>query len=291
MKERILLAVSAAVCAGCASTPSVVYKKIDRVADGSAAAPVGVTDMYYLNASAITIAPVARDALKKEPLTYAISSDPIESTDFKVGIIPKNSVFSTTKINITKAENSDRVAASGVETTDNLQALISTIGGIAAKTVPMVAAGRAGDCKSPYVLTKPLRIDLTGNLDEEAIVYRLNPDDSSTSCITVKVGPLPPEAIKVEAYPWGVETSNYYYSACRNADVTVTYPDGRSTSKSLRVADPRYVQYVQYPYKGSITMHSQCGVSVKTESVANPLAGLNAFAEFIKQVDAVKNAK
>jgi hypothetical protein len=295
-KAKIIFTVFGILLTGCATKPTLLYKQIN-VKDAKELLNGGIADSYYLNTSVLTILPV----LSKDPNApgitgYAANSNPVEFLDFKVGVVPVNNLFSSTKLNISKPENSDRFASGGTITTDNLTALISKVGGVLTKTLALNASSSTGGPKpscAAYLknnLSIPISSLLQSN-SNQSIDYRFVSSDITTECIRIDIGPLPPDALEMEYYPWGIRTSNYFYSACRNAEITIKFPDGQSTVKSVRVADPRYFQSVQYPYDGSVTMHSECGVSVKTNNVANPLNGFDIFSELLKQFSAGNDGK
>lgn len=283
---------------GCTTRPSLAYYKIDD--KNPVTSELNLTDSYFLNASRITISPAnIKDDKGIDSVQYSISSDPIEFQKFKVGVRSKNSLISTTKLNITKADNSDRFASGGTETTDNLKTFVSTVGGILVKSTGLIVSSQPVPVEQTkescsITLKEPLSLDFATfagfEVDKETSI-RFDENMPETTCIKITVRALPPDARKMDEYPWDVATSEYFYSACRNVKVTVTYLDQRTITKNIRVADPKYYQTVQYPYKGTISMHTQCGVSVKTDALANPYAGLDAFSELLKQTEAIKNTK
>src|SRR5687767_61099 len=114
---KIAIFVLVGMLAGCGSSPTVTYIRIATTPPSDNA----IADTYYLNRTVLSVTPVAADLQKQTPATYKLSAEPIEHTEFKVGLIPKNNLLSTTKVNIAKVENSDRVSSIGVETTNNIQ--------------------------------------------------------------------------------------------------------------------------------------------------------------------------
>jgi hypothetical protein len=275
---------------GCATRPSITYKQILK---DTSVNDVDVSDTYYLNASLIRISPIESTSKTSVP-DYSVVATPVEYQAFKVAVIPSNNIFKTTKLNITKADNSDRYAVGGTETTDNIKSLISSIGGVVAKGIAAAAPSAGTTYSCALDIKKQYTIDITPYLTEDAVINQkilLIPEDSKTQCITINVDPRPIDSRPMEDYPWGKKTSSYYYSACRNATIKITQPDKQEVTKSIRIADPNFFQSVQYPFKGSITMHSQCGVSVKTDQMANPLGGLDILDELLKQVKAISDAK
>ncbi|NHZ96839.1 hypothetical protein [Massilia sp. CCM 8734] len=294
--ERLSVIVLVMVLSGCASVPKITYHKLET-REGYALVKDKITDSYYLNTTVITITPQETKSSEKSTplLVYSIAAEPVEARDFKVGIEPKNSFRTTTKVNIVKAENTDRVSSVGSETTENLKDFISKGGGLLVQL--MGIAGLSPDEKSPAsckkFITSPVTIDVSRFLaDKRKIIpYNFEENNMETSCITLEIGKPPFDAVETEKYPWNIETSNFYYSACRDLKLTITYPDKRVLVKSFRIADPFLIQSVQFPYKGSISMHSQCGVSVKTDGMANPNYGLEVANEIAKQIGEVGKAK
>src|SRR5690606_8163516 len=84
------------------------------------------------------------------------------------------------------------------------------------------------------------------------------------------VGAVPPDAIDREVFLSSLANASEVlaFSACREATITVVVPEGqRSATARFSLADPRYLQLVKLPMKGSITAHSECGYSVVPEDV------------------------
>ncbi|MBB3119263.1 hypothetical protein [Pseudoduganella violacea] len=296
--KRIYCVLGSCILAGCAAKPELVYHKIDS--GTPAAYKENIADSYYRNASVVSVSvQEPKDPQKPGPLTYVIASTPTEARDFKIGIEPVNNLLNTTKITITKPENSERYASGGSETKDNLKDTITAVGGLVAKAVAMAApssqpqAAGADSCSAK--LGEVATVDLSAALMKKAsqsFTARFDKADPASACIKVELQGVPLDAIPVDDYPWGKKTSAYFYSACRSATITVSYPDKsrQPLVKIVRVADPGFLQYVHYPFKGVITMHSECGVSVKTDGTADPLAGVAAMTELLKQAEAIKGA-
>ena len=294
---RYAIAALLALLAGCSSQPTVTYRQID--ANTPASLLRNVSDSYYLNTSVIVISPVdMKENAKPATLTYTIASVPREyQGSFKVGIEPTNNWLSTTKVNITKPENTERIATIGTETTENAREMVKSVGGLVSAGIAMAASpafaagGPTESCSKP--LTAPVSIDLGPALiaqDPDPATYRFNEKAADTACVRIEFGPRPLDARKADSYPFNEKTSAYYYSACRTVVVTVTYPDKRVIRKELKIADPNFIQSVHFPYKGVITMHSECGVSVKTDASADPLYGIGVATELLGQIEAAKKA-
>lgn len=305
----ILLILLFAFLAGCASTPSVTYRKI--TAQTQADTLKKVSDSYYLNTSVIVITPVESKDPKKDPtVTYSIVSAPQEYQEFKIGIEATNNWLSTTNINITKPDNTERVGTIGIETKENARETVKAVGGIVAKLATFAALQPdTGSPSCAQELPEPVTLDLSAALKELAsgdasnrawskpVTFNFKKDDNQTACVEIEFGPIPLDARKSDAHPFDEKTSAYYYSACRAVTVKVKYPkgkiypQGKVFSKNLKIADANFIQSVHFPYKGGITMHSECGVSVKTDGTPDPLYGIGVLAEVLDQIQAVKKSE
>ncbi|WP_278391711.1 hypothetical protein [Sphingobium yanoikuyae] len=273
-----------ALSAGCATTSKVEYRVITSPADMK-----GMTDAFYMRRSVLELSASNVPAGKTDvETTIAIQALPREAQSLRIGVAAHRGFLSTTKINITKVENTDLVKSIGVETTDETVNRINQIGGVAVKLIQSAAMLGLGNisCLSPA---------------DGKQIFELNPTNGSETfktvrgnCITVTYGPLPKEVIRVQDLPKNTATSLYYYSACRDADVVIQQTDDVVRREKIRVSDPAYLQYVEFPLKGKIEHHSQCGVSVTTEAytATNPadiVGALTAQGKAIK--DALEAAK
>ncbi|MDP3229364.1 MAG: hypothetical protein Q8N13_15485 [Acidovorax sp.] len=300
---------AAALMAGCAA-PSVRYFDIEAKPNAD------VADIYALNSAKITITsvvpkhavpppdPAAVDKSKenKSPqpetpaaaTTLTVGVSVVADEKKRIGVDPTKNVWSSTKVNIEKIPNSDRVATIGVETTDNAKAFITTVGGL---FVQAISAGVAVFAPNPppncaftpasgsTSFTLPGRTVVAADTDFSDLK-----SDNKKSCISIKYGAAPPQAIESKNIPWETKSEHYYYSACREVEVKVEVPNGDPISEKFRVPDSNLVQKVAFPYKGSIAMHSVCGVSVTTTAQANPMAPYEFAAELLKQAELIRKA-
>jgi len=277
----------------CTTVPAVIYSKVEAPKEGGNEALPAVSDSFYLNKSQIVIALQSSPANASPSSTSTITfvSQPVEHRAFKVGIRPNNTWRATTNVNITKVANTDRVDSIGIDTTDNTVKLIGELGGIVGKIVAFATpAGAPGvACISPS--HSPLRLDLDPS---KGIEETFNGDgtragDGQKGCISVTYDPLPPGHIKTIDLPVGTPSSHYFYSACR--DATVTFIQGtRRFSEKVRIADPNALQPVQFPFKGTIQMHSECGASVVTDKNAAPATTTQIVDALLVQGKAIKEA-
>lgn len=289
------------ILTGCNAVPVVRYSKID-----AGHPPNDVTDSFYRAQSRISLnkTVVESEKTKKKTEQYTIASAPVAyEDDYKIGIRPDNSLRVTTKINITKIENTDLVATVGVETTDNTVSLINQVGGVLVKAATLFATTTpaagipAKEVRKICVEDDEFPIQILIDANELMAGIEKTIPVVNRPCIELKVAAKPKDAVKTsETQMFAGPTSNYFYSACREATVTYFLDEKKVKrfSKIVRIADPTHLQAVQLPYKGSVTMHSECGVSVKTESTSpqNSIAIIDAVAGQLKAfkdaVDALK---
>jgi hypothetical protein len=257
--------------AGCAVHPSASYTKITK---DNATTPV--TDSYYLQTSTIKISAPAKDATAPQ-----VDSVPTEYTAFKVGITSESSWLGMvdTNVNIAKTDNTALVKSVGVQVNDNRVATIEAIGGVAASALPLLVEAvpplTGADLPAQFRMDALLK-------DDGSQPIPLSPIPGRNVSLTI--GPLPPDAVSIDRMPTG-STHQYFYAACREAVVDLFYAAkaGDRPTKSqvvVKIADPRYFQLVSFPVKGSINMHSQCGVSVSTDTSS----GVSTNADLITAV-------
>jgi hypothetical protein len=271
------------VLAGCQTTSKVEYRTVSSPAD-----MLGMTDSFYLRRSTLEISATSGPANPADrsggtQTTITIQAPPREFPAVRIGIAAHRGFLSSTKINITKVENTDLVKSIGVETTDETLNRINQIGGAIVKVIKSGAVGGLSDIPC-----------LTGG--EGKLTFNLDPSLPSQTfntvrqgCIVVTYGSVPAGAIPFEDLPKNKPTSLYYYAACRDAEVVIDQGGGAVRREPVKINDPRYLQYVEFPVKGKIEHHSQCGVSVASENYtsANAADVVGALAE---QGKAIKDA-
>lgn len=283
MRSHILsVSLASTFLVGCTVLPTVQYRMIKGPADMA-----GMTDSFYLQRSEIEIAmgPEAKDAAGK-PVAQdpTITSLPRETRESKVGIRAVTNWRSSTVVTVNKFPNTDLVSSIGVEVTDNTAKSITSYGGALVKLLGIVAdaapAKPASDCLEPG---KKITISFPADIQSGKTAVEGYP------CIEVTVFDRPVEALETNKLPIGVDTHNYYYAACRDVEISFDPKGKKPMRKRVRISDPSFVQFVQFPPKGSITSHSECGVSVKTDAAApdNGAAIIDALAT---QGKAIKDA-
>ena len=281
---RLILIPLLAALGACSSiVPTVQYRAIGNSADMD-----GMTDAFFLQSSSIMVekeidppaatsapGPKAKDApAVKEAKVSSVRG----ASAFKYGIKAISSWRADTVVNLTKVPNTDVIASAGIQTTDKTAKAIGDYGGAIVSIVGAIGVMfKLDDCT--YPITLPITSTMDGRQKETI---------TDNACISVDLAPVAPDAMERERIPLNTDTSYYYYSACR--DATVHLLNARTDGpKVLRVADPRFVQRVQFPTKGSITAHSECGVSVTSEATSGD-SGAAIVAALSTEAKAIKDA-
>jgi hypothetical protein len=286
MRSQAILWAVAISTSACTVLPSVEYRALSKDDESQA---VGIADSFYRNASVVEISLTSTGPVKNEKGDsvpageLTIASKPREYRVQKLGVVPITDWRSSTTVNITKILNTDRVSSIGVEVVDDTTKRITEAGGVVVKLIGLFLA----DAPEPPCVKAGGVIELdVWNQTTETRTYQ---GTSGTQCITVKMHEPPVDAITEAQLPLRTRTHNFYYSACRDATITVTQAPSQVITKTVRIADPRRLQFVRFPAKGSITLHSECGVSVQTDKVAadNSFAIVDALAA---QGKAIKDA-
>jgi hypothetical protein len=246
---RLMFLILLAGLTGCAAVvPTVQYRELKSSDDMA-----GMADSFYLQASAIVV---------DVPRTGEVKIASVrQASGVKYGIKPIRTWRADTIVNLTKLANTDVVSAIGVDTKDRTVAAIGDYGGAVVKLV-----GLAAGLRDPQECSFPISVSVASRTADGRAVEEVSSDPG---CVSVLLAPIPVDAAPRASVPVEVDTSNFYYAACRDATVTVAASATRSAVKQVRVADPRFVQFVQFPGKGSITAHSECGESVVTKDAGS----------------------
>jgi len=242
----------------------------------------GMNDSFYLAQSKIVI---DYDEKNKE---LTIKSIPTESTKHKYGIHAVTNWGSSTSVTLSKKDNTDLISSADVGVTDTRTKTIGELGGIVVKIIAAAVGFTQDKCTSPGQY--PLTLNPIVNFEEPSLAYK-----DSTGCFKVTLKPAATDAIPTKVFTEQIrnekkDSEYFFYSSCRDAQII--YKDGdHAVSTTVRIADPSQVQRIKFPQKGSISMHSECGVSIKMENAAsdNTLSVIDALAAQTKAIqDALK---
>lgn len=303
--RRGFILIGAIGLAGCAADPSVRYVEAISPAAVAAASP-HLIDSFYLQKNDVHIALHNSAAEGKPPVDDLVVTDTrAEETAHRLMILRDDTAWTKTTISLAKVENSDLIESAGVAVEDQRLALIQTIGNAAKTVLPMLVGASAGEIKRedmpiPGCERFPREacdLPQPGALGIGAAAGHQGPK----GWFQALWGPVPPSAIPLADFlaQLGMRhVHGLYYAACRSLEIryagdgppsdegppTVTHYDWKG-----KVADPRWVEFVRFPRKGNIRMHSQCGVSITSE--ADPTQSTAALLnEALNQAVAVKQA-
>ncbi len=308
-------ALSCLLAAGCTTSPRYEMYRVT----GPTTFDRSEIDSYCLQATLIQIEKVAGNKDAAAASSTDISILPVLVDDFtagakvpgyapfKIGMRRNDSFGLRTNVNLTKLPNTCIPSAAGVEVIDKRVEMINTAGAIV-KTVLGVAM-RADDPLTPEML--PLEIN---TLEAMTIAAPAGTDRRGALTfqgehgVKIEFGAAPPDAIERAGLPASRLLNGMVYSACRQALVSFEIlhektdaktgaksSERRRYSKRIAVSDPAYLQFVAFPQKGTVTFHSQCGVSVSSDKetgVSSELAIAEAFANQAKAIkETVDSAK
>ena len=290
--SRLVVLCVAIILGGCTVLPTVQYRIIESAKDME-----GMTDSFYRQRSEIELNLVSnakgKDPAGNEVVTTEISiaSKPREYRASKLDIHAIENWRTSTVVSVTKAPNTDRVSSIGVEVTDKTARNIGEYGGAIVKVVSAVVAAAAPDTPCLSSKAGPKTITLPDTLTDTMTFDGGEGDGKAVvGCISIKLSPLPADALNASAIPLNTDTHKYYYSACRDAEITVMQGVGRTFKKTVRVSDPQWVQLVQFPPKGTITNHSECGISVQTDKATSDIGAAAIIDALATQGKAIKDA-
>ncbi|NHZ33380.1 hypothetical protein [Massilia rubra] len=277
--RRTAVAACALMLGGCAVAPSVQYRKIASPGDVHAT----MFDAFALQQSHIRIDGGQKGKTGKlDPASLTMTSIPVEYEEFKLGVEHADAWGVRTNLNLKKFDNTDMVQEAGTEVVDNRVELITKVGGILVKAAGLDAKG-LGLSNLPMIV-RPLPIMVAERIERDARSGVAVPG------ATIDFGALPRDAQAISALPLSGKVSAFVYAACRSATVRVSLGDAGHFTKTVKISDPRYFQLVNFPVKGKITAHSECGVSVTTDKDPGTRSGLDIAEALVTQAIAIKEA-
>jgi len=287
---RIALVLATALLCACSLTPTVQYRELNGPDDMN-----GMTDAFYLQRSVLMISLASTDTknaagahIKLEEIS--ITSSPREYRDVKYGIRAIKHWWSSTVVSLDKVANTELISSASVEVTDTVAKTINEFGSATSKLITLATLKAPAEpppqCIAPDAT---LTVDLSEKFTSNTERVTLDGSTAGSQCVTLELQKRPVDSIERKLLPTNVDTHNYYYAACRDAKVTIRQHADQEITKMVRVADPRYLQFVQFPPKGAVSAHSACGISVKTEKTVDvsPSSVADALAT---QAKAIKDA-
>jgi hypothetical protein len=225
---------------------------------------------FSLQSSAIVIDEVIKDGTS----TVVVTSVPTESKashnanpPFRYGMEGTDYFFwKTTHLNVEKYPNTSLIKSISIDTEDNRKEFITSAVSVAGTIAGFQLASTTPTKATPEASTYPFIGDV------ESALLKVTKEDPEVELggklnknpVTIVFGPVSPDAIPLDKFNFDSNSDVYAFSACRSAKVK--FYDGKDfRMASVSIADPSYIQTVKVPEKGSITMHSACGVDTKSE--------------------------
>lgn len=264
---------------GCATVPTVKYESYNNVKsnpdkEGKA--------KFYLTKTMIMID-------KDEQGKFTAKALPVEDTTSLYAILPSDRALIENHFKISYIDNTRILQSIGTSVEDNRIKIIETIG---ATGVALAKIGIFGlKVKPEPAVFKPAVIDVEDYKEQcpnnEECWQNLLPNKDFKYKIIFS--DKPKDSVEKSEFFDNKKTSVLPYSACKDATLTVK----SATEKyvfSLKTADPNLVQTIKFPSKGTITMHTSCGINVTDEKSESEDA-FSIIASLIKQAQAIKEAQ
>ncbi|MGK8436820.1 hypothetical protein ACRS3X_05595 [Ectopseudomonas hydrolytica] len=266
---------SLAILAGCSAQPKAMYQTPpqhgDKLADG--------TD-YQGDWEGRPKFSLAKSQLvfdykdKEKKLTQMVSvpaeAQPEADARTRFILIQDDPWGVDTHLKVTKIDNTDLVSSIGTEVEDKRVKYIETAGAVVVGLLGSMALdGTTPDLPlsiDSYKLLRDANISRKGG---EVFGRAVSPDNQTKIEFKVLFGSVKDDALDNLVYANEAASEaqkTFIYSACRNATVSIANGPLAGQQFSATIADPRYVQTVKYPEKGSIDFHSACGANTTRNS-------------------------
>ncbi|RON57789.1 hypothetical protein BK665_02725 [Pseudomonas frederiksbergensis] len=266
------------VLSGCSTPPKILYTDYKNNTGKLYPDYEGLVK-YNLAASILLI--------KEQDNEIKIASIPVESDKLLV-LHPADTWGVTTHLKVAKIPNTNLLKQVDIEVEDKRKAIIEQIGSAGAALVGALGIASATGVSLPLAIDtqvflqppKPEALTVTGSVENPSNAFDMKIDP-------VPIGSIPyDDFIKKASVD---KQSVLAYSACRHATVTITVA-GSKMKFSTIVADPNFVQLAALPTKGSVTMHSECGVDT-SDVPGSASTSTELISTFINQAKAVRDAR
>jgi hypothetical protein len=221
---------------------------------------------------------------------------------------PHESMWTKTYVSVSYVDNTRLIKSIGTGFEDNRIKVIEALGGIIVTAAGISKSAAMFGYKSTLPkdkeqLTLPVVIDLS-NIDEaESQPWK---KISGYDKWWYKIELLKPEnkdddRMKLSDFETniGKEVRYLAYSSCQDAKLKVVYSENQPEEVmnnfdkfelDLRIANPNYVYTLNFPVKGSISMHSICGADIRSAE-SKTSSNLDIAEALIKQADAIYKAQ
>jgi hypothetical protein len=288
--------------AGCATSPRYEMYQVTAPTNFDARD----IDTYCLQATMVRIekSGTGKDAAGKA--TDEISITPVVLDDlaaaakipdyrpFKIGMRRNDSLGVRTNLNLTKFPNTCLPSAAGVEVIDKRIEMINTAASIVKTIIPIVLAAESTGFLDPAQLPLEINTLEVMTLAPQTAGRRGPLKFTTADGVTLEFGAVAPDALERAQLPAARAMKGMVYSACRQAVVSFEILDEANKRirhmKRIAVSDPAFVQFVAFPQKGTVSFHSQCGVSVSSDKETAVASDLAIAEAFVNQAKAIKDA-
>ena len=197
-----------------------------------------------------------------------------------------------THLSVTKIDNTDLLSSIGTEVEDKRVKYVEALGSLATGVIGTMALMEGSELPISIDSYKILKNSEVARNDGTVYAIVTSPDGTQTIHLQAKFGPIKDDAIDNlvfanKAHEHAQET--IFHSACRS--VTVLFDDGPLAGQqfSATVADPRYVETVKLPKKGSVVFHTACGANTAS-SPSGTSSTLDVVNAVIAQSKTVREA-
>ena len=242
-----------------------------------------------------------KDAGGEMTVTAATAADPARTNVLMIA--GEGHWYKTTSVSLITAADSDVLSTVNVTVTDHLASYITTGAELVVTGLTAVGAGAPGPC-SRSAEVPAVAADAAFDEDLNVFTFLRQLDsacpglssewvppqlvgfaqDGVPAVAVLSVEPPPPSALKLDsnnaADVLGAAKNVFLFPACRNA--TLQYwsaPSKTATAAKkdappkpvmhtlhFRFSDPRYVQSIPLPVKGSLTVKPQCGMTLQSDA-------------------------
>ena len=279
--------------AGCSSTPVVDY----RQSEGEIATAQRLNETQSQYALWTTALHFRKEPGGEMTVSAATAEDPART--HVLVIAGQDHWYKTTAVSLVTASDSDVLSTVNVAVTDHLASTITTATELATTLIPLAVGSGPSDCFRPDPVPA---VAADAAFDEELNVFSfLRRLDGSQGCTELSSGSVPARQVKfaedgvpavavlsVDAPPssalrlddrnaeagFAAAKNVFLFPACRNATVqyrsTLSKPGEKPQlvvhTMHFRFSDPRYVQSIALPVKGSLTVKPQCGMTLQSDA-------------------------
>lgn len=221
-----------------------------------------------------------------------------ESNNHFYAIKPHESMWKETNVSVSFVDNTKLIKSIGTSFKDKRIEVIEKAGSIITSIIPLVGILSTGP-----VVEEELKLPVVIDLSEIS-------DKSSSSWSRIPGHNQWWYKLNLKDLPESVSNSSDFfkanfeknmramvYSSCQDAGLLITSSKEKPESNvdnfvtfKIRIANPNYIDTINFPVKGRIAMHSICGADIKTED-SDDISNLAVTEALIKQIAAIKKAQ